>query len=135
MLSPSEIQRVEDWVGIETPIRPPATVSPDAAEVSVVVEPELAQPARTNADAVATAANPSSFLNNSVPFVLGRTPDGFDPNVSISFGFLFHKTLVFSAIVMRNFAKKMSVSYQFVTANISYLISLTPLFASDLQFL
>jgi hypothetical protein len=40
--------------------------------VSVAV---LAQPARTIADAVATAANPSSFLNNSVPFVLGRTSE------------------------------------------------------------
>ena len=68
MFSPSEIQRVEDWVGIETPIRPPSLVvvpvSEPAELVEVVVVVPEAQPASTSAVAEVTATSPSSFLNN-----------------------------------------------------------------------
>jgi hypothetical protein len=67
MLSPSLIQRVDDWVGIDTPIRPPS-----AESVSAVV---AAQPDRTSAAAAATAAILVIFLSNCVvPFDLPAGP-------------------------------------------------------------
>jgi hypothetical protein len=63
MLLPSEIQRVDDWVGIETPIRPPVVASSAAG----------AQPASDATTRPAAAVTPISFLNKSVPFVDDRT--------------------------------------------------------------
>ncbi len=67
MLSPSEIQRVDDCVGIATPMRPPAAVS--VLESDAV----LPQPARTTATVAAAAAMPIIFLNKVFPF--GFRPD------------------------------------------------------------
>lgn len=79
MFSPSEIQRVEDWVGIATPIRPPSLVVVPVSEPEVLVEvlvvPPAAHPARTSAEAEATATRPSSFLNNLFLSCSGGPPN------------------------------------------------------------